>query len=167
MPIRGLNFVAQAISQSKTQYETFKKQQGYLHFRDMHESLSQDEQAIADDLEQQVLDGGQERSGIMCPCCGAGMVRIRSGETELDFCLDCHSMWFDRGELKTLLNEKKDIPSDHLRSRGSKYDCPHCDNTPMREYVFKNPHNLLVDACPKCHGVLLEEDEFERAMGLD
>ena len=166
MPIRGLNFVAQAISQSKAQFELFKKQQQHLHFRDLRDDLSADEQVIANDLEQQVISGGQERSGIQCPCCDAGMVLITSGDTALDFCLDCNSMWFDRGELKTLLHQRKDIPSDHLRSRGSRFDCPHC-KIPMREFVFKNPHNLLVDSCPECHGVLMEEDEFERAMGLD
>lgn len=165
MPIRGLNFVAQAISQADEQFDTFQKSKAGLHFRDLQGPLSNEEQKIAADLDQQIINGGEQRSGFQCPCCDAQMVLLSSGNTKLDFCLDCNAMWFDRGELKLLLHQKKDIPSDHLRSRGSRYDCPHCE-VAMREFVFINPHNLLVDSCPQCHGVLLEEDEFERAMGL-
>ena len=36
----------------------------------------------------------------------------------------------------------------------------------MTEYVFINPHNLLVDHCGSCHGIYLEVGELERAVEL-
>ncbi len=165
MPIRGLNYVAQAISQANEQLGTYKKQSRLRHNDVQSQELSAKELQIAEDLEQQIYNSDTARSGFQCPCCEQEMIRLQHSDMELDYCMSCRSLWFDKGELKALLLTRKDIPSDHLRSRNSHYDCPHC-HILMREYVFLNPHNLLVDSCPQCHGILLEDDELERAFTL-
>lgn len=39
---------------------------------------------------------------IACPQCRYNMYLVASGGVELDFCLNCEGMWFDRGELDTV-----------------------------------------------------------------
>ena len=86
-------------------------------------------------------------------------------EVEIDYCLCCSSIWFDPGELKAFTGLDKDVPSDQLKSRQSKYNCPECDRK-MNELVFLRPYNLLVDRCPFGHGVYLEKGELERALDV-
>jgi len=120
-------------------------------------------EVILADLEKQLSQDPMPESSRTCPECKKKMSLITIGEVELDYCISCSGVWFDPGELKDLTGEDKDIPSDNLKFRPSKYTCPDC-NTRMNEFVFKQPSNLLVDRCPFGHGVYLEKGEFERAL---
>lgn len=100
-----------------------------------------------------------------CPECRRPFRIVRVGRIELDCCRYCRSIWFDPIELRFFSRQSKDIPSDHLTSRVSKYRCPDCD-AQLVEYVFMNPNTLLVDRCPKNHGVYLEDRELERVFEI-
>jgi len=124
---------------------------------------SKDSEIIIADLEKQLSQDPMPESNRTCPECQKRMSLITIGEVEVDYCISCSGVWFDPGELKDLTGEDKDVPSDNLKFRPSKYTCPDC-NTRMNEFVFKQPSNLLVDRCPFGHGVYLEKGEFERAL---
>ena len=94
----------------------------------------------------------------VCPCCGHQMMLCQNQGVELDVCPNCSAHWFDPGELKQITGLLEDLPGLKYKSRKSRFICPNCD-IPMREYVFVNPRNLLVDQCSKCNGILLETGE--------
>jgi len=122
-----------------------------------------DSEIILADLEKQFAQNPMPASQRNCPECSEKMSLVYVGEIEIDCCMSCSGVWFDPGELKDLTGEDKDVPSDNLKFRPSKYTCPDC-STRMNEFVFKQPSNLLVDRCPFGHGVYLEKGELERAI---
>jgi len=122
-------------------------------------------QAILEDLEKQLAQKPMPVAKRLCPECHHTMSLLYIGDIEIDYCTHCEGTWFDPGELKAFTGKEKDVPSDNLKSRTSRYRCPDC-NTRMNEFVFQNPHNLLVDQCPFGHGVYLEKDELERALDV-
>ena len=105
------------------------------------------------------------RSSRSCPECGENMYVCYVGELALDHCAMCRSYWFDRSELMELCGTDQDVPGMPYRSRKSAYQCDGC-KVPMREYVFINPHNLLVDHCDQCGSIYLEQGELNRAVEL-
>ena len=73
-------------------------------------------------------------------------------------------------ELKDVLDElvhftelMAEIPGEHLTSRSSRFACPICGGR-MREYQFCRDANVMVDSCPKGHGLYLEDGEFTRVL---
>ncbi len=129
------------------------------------EHLSDQQRELLRSIDRQVNDPTPVESKIICPECRRFMAVVKIREMEVDCCRFCRSIWFDPGELQTLSGQEKEIPSDHLAHRPSKYECPVC-RAEMTEYVFVNPHNLLVDRCPNGHGVYLEDRELERVFDL-
>ena len=129
------------------------------------DSLSGDAQVILADLDKQLDKHSIPKSHRDCPECKLVMSLLYIGSVEIDYCTRCDSSWFDPGELKAFTGVDKDVPSDNLKSRKSKYHCPECD-VQMNELVFLKPYNLLVDSCPYGHGVYLEKGELGRALDV-
>jgi Zn-finger nucleic acid-binding protein len=93
---------------------------------------------------------------------------------ELDQCPGCEGTWFDRGELALLfdgfgeaarelaperLAELPDAASDEERRR-----CPIC-RTEMRKRHLGGEPPVLVDACPKGHGLWFDRHEVAELAG--
>ena len=106
-----------------------------------------------------------KRSERICPECQEQMTLLHIDGQELDQCLSCRGIWFDQGELKAITGLVEDVPGLKYHSRPSRYHCPTCGEQ-MTEYVFVNPHNLLVDYCESCGGVYLEAGELDRALDI-
>lgn len=67
-------------------------------------------------------DPSQGQSGIHCPDDGGELVGARVRKVDLDFCLDCQGIWFDGGELATVVSGLetrpiKPLPHAQARSR--------------------------------------------------
>jgi Zn-finger nucleic acid-binding protein len=101
-------------------------------------------------------------SSKKCPECNSKFSVVTVKGIEIDNCQNCHSFWFDSSELMEFTAMDDDVPSAHLTSRKSKYCCPVCA-VRMRECVYLNPNNLLVDNCEE-HGVYLENQELNRVI---
>jgi uncharacterized protein len=123
--------------------------------------FSRDHLEIMKQIAEQIVREDNEVSEKNCPECKKSFVLVNAGNTEIDVCRFCKSLWFDSGELMTLTEYARDVPSEHLRHRKSKYACPVC-SLEMNEYVFRAPGNVLVDQCPERHGVYLESGELAR-----
>lgn len=130
-----------------------------------HENLTSAERAVLVSIARQLEDPNLSESSKDCPECGRPFLLVNVKNLEIDCCRFCHGIWFDPGELQMLSHLTKEIPSDHLKHRQSRYRCPVCQ-TEMVEYVFINPRNLLVDRCPNGHGVYLEDRELERVFEI-
>lgn len=120
---------------------------------------------VLEQMVPQLAGRRRKESCTMCPECYRPFSLMALDGLELDFCEHCSSFWFDTGELKHFTDLFADVPGENLRSRESKYLCPIC-HVRMRECVFLNRANLLVDKCPNDHGVYLECGEFNRALAL-
>jgi Zn-finger nucleic acid-binding protein len=40
---------------------------------------------------------------MICPACKKDMIVVEYSNVELDYCLNCHGIWFDSDELELLL----------------------------------------------------------------
>jgi Zn-finger nucleic acid-binding protein len=162
----GVSAVAAAALAVNRARETYKSYWGAF------DSLGNDffraeAKRIKSEIDQQIEAQArhQRTSNIACPECGRACVTITIDEVDLDYCLYDRGFWFDDGELAKFTRLLKDVPGKRLRSRASRFACPICGD-PMREFVFRAPFNLLVDACEKGHGVYLENGEFDWALKL-
>lgn len=52
--------------------------------------------------------GTKSDSEIVCPKCGGLMDIEKTGDIEVDVCLDCHGVWLDQGELEDLKVKSKE-----------------------------------------------------------
>ena len=77
-----------------------------------------------------------------------------AGKVELDRCTFCSGLWFDGGELETLLGKKlpAKLDPDVVTSR----KCPVDDLSMQAAEVAA----LRVEFCTKCHGVFLDDGEL-------
>ncbi|MBF0198617.1 MAG: zf-TFIIB domain-containing protein [Planctomycetes bacterium] len=128
--------------------------------------FSKNEFAELQSLPFTFFDESSKEAEINCPECQKAFKVVSLKGLELDYCGRCRSFWFDAGELAALSGEDEDVPSSHLKSRVSKYECPCCQKS-MEEYVYKTPHNLLVDQCDSGCGVYLESGEMERVLRVN
>ena len=124
--------------------------------------FTEEEQDILRDVEQQLENHRQAPSDRTCPDCERPGVTVKIKDVEVDYCMFCKGCWFDPGELQCITGLDEDVPSSDLPSRESQFHCPVCQ-TRMTEHVFLRPYNLLVDRCPRGHGVYLEHGELKRA----
>ena len=137
-----------------------------LRLHERHQDkLSEDERETLASIDRQLGDDHAVESEKSCPECHRPFRVVTIKRVEIDCCRFCRSIWFDPGELQVFSGEEKEIPSDHLKSRKSRYNCPVC-RAEMTEYVFVNPCTLLVDRCPNGHGVYLEDRELERVFEI-
>ena len=119
------------------------------------------EKKIINTVDDQIAKRDMPVSNKKCPECKRNFSILMVNDIEVDACIYCSSLWFDSDELKSLTHLPKDVPSDGMSSRSSKYDCPICENL-MREHVFLKKSNILVDKCLDNHGVYLESGELKR-----
>ena len=101
---------------------------------------------------------------MMSPKCKN--IVLKSGKTPakqlvLEQCSQCKGMWFDKGELTTLLGSRAkkyfEIPKFSVKVPDA--ECPRCN---VSLYEFCYPGTLtLVDGCKQCDGVWLDNREWK------
>ncbi|REJ66152.1 MAG: hypothetical protein DWQ31_15820 [Planctomycetota bacterium] len=168
----GLTFMAIANSKSSQQRwrdeararsERMDRHQRLSWLADDH--LDADERALLDDLTAQIEADDPPHAARDCPECGRPFVLVRLRGVQLDCCARCRGIWFDPGELKLISEVDSEVPQTQKAMRPSRHACPDCGEV-MIEYALFNPLNLLVDRCPRGHGVYLEDRELERVFQI-
>ena len=108
-----------------------------------------------------------------CPMCHEAMKAKKIGDVEIDECLQCRGIWFDKGELA----EAKDQVDPDLRwldfgiwQREARFHindgplkCPRCRKNAMREINFQGP-DVDFKFCPWCEGVWLDAGDFRNIL---
>ena len=82
---------------------------------------------------------------------------------EVDSCPECFGLWFDREELKELsqrLEENGSSRTEMAHPRQSDRLCPAC----RKALVESSLGEVLVDFCPHCRGIWLDQGELNRAV---
>jgi Zn-finger nucleic acid-binding protein len=100
-----------------------------------------------------------------CPKCPKEtMIKEVYEGVEVDRCPTCKGIFFDKGELKTLIDKKMGNTADTLNfsSTSDQMDkmpafCSRC-NRDMA--VAKGPGTVRVDVCQQCGGAFLDQGEL-------
>ena len=105
---------------------------------------------------------------MICPVCKSDMIDVEYQQIELDYCTNCHGVWFDAEELDLLFNrvglENHDLPLDDLLNlpetktseKGRK--CPIC-RLKMKKTTIGKESEILIDACTQGDGLWFDGGE--------
>jgi Zn-finger nucleic acid-binding protein len=105
-----------------------------------------------------------------CPRCGAPLSERSFGPIRLDGCSECGGLWFDAEELNKIAHDTSvglmDVERAFNRAvssegEGGMMNCPKC-GTALSPYIFPHTPDVTVDACQKCRGIWLDDDELRR-----
>jgi len=108
---------------------------------------------------------------LTCPRCKVAMAQqsahTASGpHVSVDICPECKGLWIDAQNLAAVCPTVADLPARRTEillvgHAGTNIPvCPRCDAVP---YEFALMEDMLVDFCPRCHGVWLDGDEYEES----
>ena len=110
---------------------------------------------------------------MVCPACKKDMLVVEYNNIELDYCNDCHGVWFDSTELELLLksvnlDSQNLLLNDILKSpeamtQEKKRRCLICRQKMKKTIIGENP-GVLVDVCPQGHGLLFDGGEVAQLL---
>ena len=108
---------------------------------------------------------------MKCPKCLDNDLKDFTHEgVEFDICSPgCKGIWCDKGELAYYTETFKDTPLKHdLESTGTEtnLNCPVCKDVHLKEYPYQEGHDLLIEICPKCHGIYLDNKELAQVQKI-
>lgn len=96
-----------------------------------------------------------------CPKCALPLVekRFKGRSTAVDYCQGCQGIWFDDGELSSVIGVPARNLSAPANARPSALQCPRCAKPLV---LFPYPGTMVViDGCRACRGVWLDGGEFQ------
>ncbi len=110
---------------------------------------------------------------MICPTCKADMIVVEHHDIELDYCTECHGVWFDGGELE-LLMESRDLTAAaafiaDVNSRATaktnekKRRCPVCARK-MKKVCLGHQPETIIDTCEQGHGLWFDGGEVVALM---
>ena len=104
-----------------------------------------------------------------CPKCQkTALTRTTESGVELDYCTDCGGIWFDKGELQKVIDERIELTFDTVRSSETPMTmdyktalCPVCGQV-LSKIPDTKAVGIILDQCPSCKGLWLDGGEFKR-----
>lgn len=100
-----------------------------------------------------------------CPVCKVPLIAVERERIEVDYCISCRGLWFDRGEME-LLGEKLNLPLDlarlfgpAARSTEKPRNCPRCGKKMLKNELASN-RRVLTDHCPTEEGLWFDAGEL-------
>jgi uncharacterized protein len=101
-----------------------------------------------------------------CPKCHADLHPVTFEGVEVDFCSSCKGIWCDQDELAFMAELPADIPEAaelEKEAHPTQYPCPRCEgHFLLEEMRFAKTDPLLIDRCPQCKGIWLDNGEFRK-----
>jgi Zn-finger nucleic acid-binding protein len=105
---------------------------------------------------------------MICPACKKDMIVVEYSNIELDYCLNCHGVWFDSDELELLLKcMNLDTPdlllsqilaSDEAETKEKKKRCPICRRKMKKTTIGEHPE-IMIDVCTRQDGMWFDGGE--------
>lgn len=103
---------------------------------------------------------------MICPTCKSDMIVVEYNHIELDYCSNCHGVWFDTGELELLLGSlglgsaspflKSILETEEAETAEKKRRCPLCRQK-MKKANLET--KTLVDVCSQREGLWFDGGE--------
>ena len=111
---------------------------------------------------------------MICPACKSDMIVVEHSKIELDYCTNCHGVWFDSGELGLLLESagleglepllSNLAGSTEARSAEKKRKCPICVKK-MKKILIGQEPEILLDICRQGDGLWFDGEELVQLVG--
>ena len=105
-----------------------------------------------------------------CPACGETLDLCSAFSMEFESCPKCHGMWLVKDELRKLKNKTEEGQLHWLNDEIDNIEktaaiptarsCVKCSGTKMVPVMFGHT-SIVIDWCPKCHGMWLDRGEFD------
>jgi hypothetical protein len=108
-----------------------------------------------------------DKARFVCPRCQKETLsQFNTSEgVVVDFCEECHGIWFDKDELARYIELSTDIPElEEMQKGARKTDlyCPKCDGF-LEELPFSSKTAILIDRCQQCEGIFFDAGELMKA----
>jgi Zn-finger nucleic acid-binding protein len=101
------------------------------------------------------------------------MIVVEYSNVELDYCLNCHGVWFDSDELELFLKcmnlDTPDLLLGHILASTEtgtsekKKKCPICRRKMKKTTIGERPE-ILVDVCPQKDGLWFDGGEVAQLL---
>ena len=107
-----------------------------------------------------------------CAVCKSAMITLELDQVETDYCLDCHGIWLDGGELEQLLGDSAQARQvlDSFKTAPSVAEaprrCPICGKKMEKVLVGPQSSAILIDRCKKGHGLWFDKGELQDVLKL-
>ncbi len=94
------------------------------------------------------------------------MITLELAEVEIDHCTGCDGIWLDAGELELLLEDSGkaakliELFKEHTGAVEVRRKCPICHKKMQKIVVGTSQQPLLIDKCPKDHGLWFDKGEL-------
>jgi Zn-finger nucleic acid-binding protein len=108
---------------------------------------------------------------MICPVCSKDMIVVEYSNIELDYCLNCHGVWFDSDELELLLKcmdlDTPDLMLDHIldsaeaETTEKERKCPICRRKMKKTTIGDRPQ-ILIDICRLKDGLWFDGGEVSQ-----
>lgn len=108
---------------------------------------------------------------MLCPVCRVDLVIVEWDDVELDVCVDGHGAWFDADELRQLFANagapgelgaiEARLATLPVHEHGERRRCPRCRARMMHVAASYQPDRVILDRCPKGHGLWFDDGELE------
>jgi len=101
-----------------------------------------------------------------CAACKEPMIVLELDKIEIDYCLECGSIWLDAGELELLFDDPSQVvelmehPGTIKSARPGKRKCPICLKK-MDEIEVGSQPMVTIDRCPNKHGLWFDRGELK------
>ncbi|MDD5190503.1 MAG: zf-TFIIB domain-containing protein [Dehalococcoidales bacterium] len=111
---------------------------------------------------------------MICPVCRHPMIIVEYKKTELDYCPNCHGVWFDKGELELLLESAgagtskvmgEITKSPSIVNMERKRKCPICGKK-MKKTRVGEKENVLLDVCEQGDGLWFDGGEVDQLVKI-
>ena len=112
----------------------------------------------------------KETTGDSCPACGNALGLYTVFSLDFEDCPKCKGIWLFSDELRKLKNRVADGSLRWLNAEIENIDkasaiptkrpCVKCAGVNMISVIFGSS-SIVVDWCPKCHGIWLDRGEFD------
>jgi Zn-finger nucleic acid-binding protein len=106
---------------------------------------------------------------MICSNCKYDMMVVEYNKVELDYCVNCQGIWFDKGELELflsslgLINPQKYLTGilshPEVKSSEKKRKCPMC-NTRMKKSTTGDDSEIFIDVCSRGDGLWFDGGEI-------
>lgn len=108
---------------------------------------------------------------MICPACKSDMVVAEYNSIELDYCNNCHGVWFDAGELELFLKSLnldtaellKSFVAQEAKTAGEKRKCPICGQRMKQTNIGQAPV-IFIDRCQRGHGLWFDGGELAQLL---
>ncbi len=106
-----------------------------------------------------------------CPVDNHSLIVLELEQIEIDYCTHCSGLWLDAGELELMIETDQEreylntLFKEDLKNKEKSYRCPICSKN-MIKVSAGNKGEVLIDKCPKNHGLWFDKGELENVLLL-